>query len=56
MANDTSYDSSASSAAAAAYARTSNTLTDENVTQVHVVQMLQVLVNQSAKPVLKVIN
>ena len=36
------------------FSRISSTLTDENVTQIHIIQMLQVLFNQSSKEILKV--
>lgn len=57
LANDTSSDSSASAAQAASYySRDHSTVTDENVTQVHVVQMLKVLVSQSSRSILKLIT
>ena len=53
LANDTSAESSAS-AAQAAYSLNNHDVTEENVTQVHVIQMLKVLVTQSSKKILKV--
>jgi hypothetical protein len=57
LANDHSSDSSAAAAVAASiYSRNNTTITDENVTQVHVIQMLKILVCQSSKAILKVIK
>lgn len=54
LANDTSSESSAS-ASQAAYSLNNHDVTEENVTQVHVIQMLKVLVTQSSKKILKLI-
>ncbi len=54
MANDTSSESS-ESASAAIGARNLQEITEENVTQVHVIQMLKALVNQSSNKIQKVI-
>jgi len=51
--NDTSSESSVA-AAASASAGVSGKMTEENMSVVHMMQMLQVLVNQSVKPILKV--
>lgn len=55
LANDTSSESSAAAAfAASIYSRNNSAITDENVTQVHVIQMLKVLIGQSSKAILQV--
>jgi hypothetical protein len=54
IANDNSASASESAALGSNCSRISNTVTDENVTQVHMIQMLQVLFNQSSKGILKV--
>ncbi|RNA36559.1 proteasome activator complex subunit 4 isoform X2 [Brachionus plicatilis] len=55
LASDNSVDVSDTAHQASYYSRVSSALTDENVTQVHIVQMLNVLVNQSSSLILKVI-
>jgi hypothetical protein len=56
LANDTSAESSAAATAIenSIFSRKNLIVTDENVTQVHVLQMLKVLINQSSKSFLRV--
>ena len=55
MASDTSSDSSESAAEAADHAQSLQNVNLENVTQVHLMQMLKVVVRQSSKEFLQMI-
>lgn len=55
LASDNSSDVLDTANQASYFSRVNNNLTDENVTQVHIVQMLNVLVNQSSCHILKTI-
>jgi hypothetical protein len=55
LASDNSGENSVAAAVAASiYSRNNSAITDENVTQVHVIQMLKALVSQSSKAIIKV--